>query len=41
MLINGCSTGHIPIHDKINHELIIKKNIICIGGQNLIDILVK
>jgi len=37
MMINGLSTGHVPIHDRINHELIIKKNVICAIGQNLVD----
>jgi len=25
--INGCSTGHLPIHLKISHEVSIVKNI--------------
>ena len=34
--INGSSTGHIPIHDKINHEFISIRSKIFIGRQNLL-----
>jgi len=37
MMINVLSTGHVPIHDRISHELIMKKNVICAIGQNLVD----
>lgn len=35
MVINGSSTGQLPIHLNINHEVSIIKNLICIRGENL------
>jgi len=36
--INGFSTGHLPIHDKIINEVNSIKNINCIIGLNDADI---
>jgi len=36
-IINGFSTGYIPIYDKTNHEFAIIKKKIFITGQNLED----